>query len=263
MTCKNCGAKLAAGEAFCGKCGAPVTPERPSREEIRARVQGGGRQSAPARGRAPAARAAGPISLDKSKLFILIAAILGLLQIVYLFVKSIFISISYGEMTASEGASIYTVLKEGEAGFLGVLLLLFCLALVASIAVPVLLRRQPRPLATIVVAGLTLLGGDPFEEENQEALLGLLEQIRERYGNSRTIWAYTGYVYERDLVPGGRKHTDATDRILAALDVLVDGPFILEQKNLMLQFRGSANQRILDMPSTLERGEAVLAEGYR
>ena len=113
------------------------------------------------------------------------------------------------------------------------------------------------------VAGLTLLGGDPFEEENQEALTGLLEQIRERYGRTRTIWAYTGYVYERDLVPGGRKHTDATDRILADLDVLVDGPFILEQKNLMLQFRGSANQRILDMPSTLERGEAVLAEGYR
>ena len=157
MTCKNCGAKVAANVAFCGKCGAPVTPERPSREEIRARVQGGGRQSAPVRGGAPAARAAGPISLDKSKLFVLIAAILGLLQIVYLFVKSIFISISYGEMTASEGASIYTVLKEGEAGFLGVLLLLFCLALVASIAVPVLLRRQPRPLATIVVAGLTLL----------------------------------------------------------------------------------------------------------
>ena len=65
------------------------------------------------------------------------------------------------------------------------------------------------------VSGLTLLGGDPFEEENQEALVLLLEAVRERYGQGKTVWAYTGYVYEQDLVPGGRKHTDCTDRMLA------------------------------------------------
>ena len=123
------------------------------------------------------------------------------------------------------------------------------------------------------VAGLTLLGGDPFEEENQEVLVSLLEAVRERYGRKKSIWAYTGYVYEKDLVPGGSKYIDSpgshgmgspcTDRMLACLDVLVDGPFILSQKNLMLQFRGSENQRILDMPRTLETGMPVPAEGYR
>ena len=110
------------------------------------------------------------------------------------------------------------------------------------------------------VSGLTLLGGDPFEEENQEVLVSLLEQVRERYGRSKNIWAYTGYVYEKDLVPGGSKYTDVTDRLLACLDVLVDGPFILAQKNIMLQFRGSSNQRLLDMPRTLESGEPVIIE---
>ena len=110
------------------------------------------------------------------------------------------------------------------------------------------------------VSGLTLLGGDPFEEENQEVLISLLEQVRERYGRSKNIWAYTGYIYDRDLVPGGSKYTDVTDRMLACLDVLVDGPFILAQKNIMLQFRGSSNQRLLDMPHTLESGRPVIIE---
>lgn len=114
------------------------------------------------------------------------------------------------------------------------------------------------------VAGLTLLGGDPFEEENQEVLVKLLEAVRERYGRKKTIWAYTGYVWDRDLVPGGRKYLpgSVTDRMLSCLDVLVDGPFILSQKNIMLQFRGSSNQRILDMPGSLAQGGAVPAEGF-
>lgn len=113
------------------------------------------------------------------------------------------------------------------------------------------------------VSGLTLLGGDPFEEENQEALLPLLEQIAQRYGGKKSIWAYTGYIFDRDLVPGGRKHTAVTDRMLACLDVLVDGPFILAQKNIMLAFRGSSNQRILDMRRTLEEKAPVWVEEYR
>lgn len=113
------------------------------------------------------------------------------------------------------------------------------------------------------VSGLTLLGGDPFEEENQEALLPLLEQIAQRYGGKKSIWAYTGYIFDRDLVPGGRKHTAVTDRMLACLDVLVDGPFILAKKNIMLAFRGSSNQRILDMRRTLEEKAPVWVEEYR
>ncbi len=113
------------------------------------------------------------------------------------------------------------------------------------------------------VAGLTLLGGDPFEEENQEALASLLEQVRERYGTKKDIWAYTGYVWDQDLVPGGRRYTDVTDRMLACIDVLVDGPFVLAKKNIMLHFRGSSNQRVLDMPRSLACGEAVWKEQYR
>ena len=113
------------------------------------------------------------------------------------------------------------------------------------------------------VSGLTLLGGDPFEEENQEALLPLLEQIAQRYGGKKSIWAYTGYIFDRDLIPGGGKHTVVTDRMLSCLDVLVDGPFILAKKNIMLAFRGSSNQRILDMRRTLEEKVPVWVEEYR
>ena len=113
------------------------------------------------------------------------------------------------------------------------------------------------------VSGLTILGGDPFEEENQPPLAGLLEKVRARYQDRKSIWAYTGYIYERDLREGGRKFTDAALRMLRCLDVLVDGPFIQEKKDLSLQFRGSANQRILDMPKTLAAGKGVLATMYK
>ena len=166
MTCSNCGARISDNSAFCGKCGAPVTrsqpgpaaPARPSREEIRARVQGGGQQTAPARGRAPAAGASGPMALDKSKLFCLIAALLGLLQIVYLFLNTFFFNFDLGgELSASQGFSVFAALKEGNAGFMGVLLLLLCLGVLASIAVPILLRRRQMPVVTAIAAGLTLL----------------------------------------------------------------------------------------------------------
>ena len=89
-----------------------------------------------------------------------------------------------------------------------------------------------------------MLGGEPFEPENQAVLAPFLEKVHEIYPN-KNIWCYTGYVYEQDLLKGGRKHTEFTDRMLACIDVLVDGPFILEKRNLMLEFRGSENQRIL------------------
>ncbi len=107
------------------------------------------------------------------------------------------------------------------------------------------------------IKGLTLLGGEPFEPENQTALLPFVTKVRELYPN-KDIWAFTGYVYDADLIEGGKKHCEATDVLLSMIDVLVDGPFIAEQKNLMLKFRGSENQRIIDMQKTRESGEIVL-----
>ena len=107
------------------------------------------------------------------------------------------------------------------------------------------------------VKGLTLLGGEPFEPENQEALVPFVRKVREQYPN-KDIWAFTGYVYDVDLIEGGRKYTEVTNKLLSMIDVLVDGPFIAEQRDLMLKFRGSRNQRVLDMKATLESGAIVL-----
>ena len=107
------------------------------------------------------------------------------------------------------------------------------------------------------IQGLTLLGGEPFEEENQRALLPFVKKVRERYPN-KNIWAYSGYVYDKDLIPGGRKYCEATDELLSLIDVLVDGPFISEQHDITLKFRGSKNQRVIDMPQTLKQQEIVL-----
>ena len=108
------------------------------------------------------------------------------------------------------------------------------------------------------VAGLTLLGGDPFEEENQEGLIEFMRRFKSECPG-KDVWAFTGYLYE-DLLDGGKKHTQYTDELLSYVDILVDGPFILAQKNLMLKFRGSENQRIIDMNRTRETGEVVLSE---
>ena len=112
-------------------------------------------------------------------------------------------------------------------------------------------------LNSTYIKGLTLLGGEPFEPENQIDLLPFVKKVREQYP-TKDIWAFTGYVYDTDLVKGGRKHCEATDELLSMIDVLVDGPFIAEQRNLMLKFRGSENQRVIDMKKTLEEGKIVL-----
>ena len=101
-------------------------------------------------------------------------------------------------------------------------------------------------LAPEYIAGFSLLGGEPFEEENQEVLAPFLEKIKKAYP-TKNIWCWTGYIYDKDLQKGQRKHTQFTDLMLSCIDVLVDGPFIEEKKNLMLEFRGSENQRILKL----------------
>ena len=106
--------------------------------------------------------------------------------------------------------------------------------------------------------GLTILGGEPFEPSNQEGLIGLIKNVKKSYPD-KDIWMFTGFTYDKDLVSGGRKYTNVTDEILDNIDVLVDGRFILEKKNISLRFRGSENQRIIDMKKTREEGKVVLS----
>ncbi len=109
------------------------------------------------------------------------------------------------------------------------------------------------------VDGLTVLGGEPMEPANQQVLANFLEQVRDRFPN-KGIWMYTGDVYEDLIDPRSPRHTDATDRVLACLDVLVDGPFEQENKDITLRFRGSSNQRLIDVPKTRAAGTVVLWE---
>ncbi len=104
--------------------------------------------------------------------------------------------------------------------------------------------RLLKALEPSYIQGFTLLGGEPFEPENQVELVKLLHKIRETYPQ-KDIWCYTGFVWDKDLVEGGRAYTEVTDEMLSYIDVLVDGPFIEEQKDLTLKFRGSRNQRLL------------------
>jgi anaerobic ribonucleoside-triphosphate reductase activating protein len=97
------------------------------------------------------------------------------------------------------------------------------------------------------IAGLTLLGGEPMEPANQRALLPFLRRVRAKFGAAKNIWCYTGCVLESDLQAESRWRTEATDEILSLIDVLVDGPFIESQKDITLRFRGSSNQRILNL----------------
>lgn len=107
------------------------------------------------------------------------------------------------------------------------------------------------------IQGLTLLGGDPFEISNQEALAPFLKRVRKELPN-KDIWCYTGYVLDQDLLDGGRRHTPWTNDMLSAIDVLVDGPFVQDLKDLTLKFRGSSNQRLIDLPASLNAQEVIL-----
>ncbi len=109
-------------------------------------------------------------------------------------------------------------------------------------------------LAPAHVKGLTLLGGEPFEPQNQGAIVDLLRQVRAKYPE-KSIWAFSGYLFDRDITSG---RLGDTAEYLRYLDVLVDGPFIEAKKNLSLRFRGSENQRLIDVPASLEQGEVVL-----
>ncbi|MCC8126888.1 MAG: anaerobic ribonucleoside-triphosphate reductase activating protein [Clostridiales bacterium] len=118
-----------------------------------------------------------------------------------------------------------------------------------------------RYLEPSYIEGITLLGGEPMEPENQEGLLPLVRRIREKYPE-KSIWCFTGYDFERDIL--GRMWTSPVTRELVPLfDVMVDGNFIEEKKNLSLRFRGSENQRILNVKASLAQGKAVWQEEFR
>lgn len=101
-------------------------------------------------------------------------------------------------------------------------------------------------MAPFYVKGLTVLGGEPFEPENQKDVAELISAVKKLYPE-KDIWCYSGYLYDVDMVKGGKVYTEYTDTILSQTDVLVDGEFVLELKNLILKFRGSSNQRLIDV----------------
>ena len=109
------------------------------------------------------------------------------------------------------------------------------------------------------INGLTLLGGDPFEPESQRVLLPFLRRVKEACPD-KDIWAYTGYTWEQLISGTHRVSLPETKELLSQIDTLVDGPFILAQKNIRLRFRGSENQRIIDVKRSLEAGQVVLWE---
>ncbi len=111
-------------------------------------------------------------------------------------------------------------------------------------------------LSPAYIDGLTLLGGEPFEPENQRALLPFLKEVRARFPQ-KNIWCYTGYTLESDLLSESRARCECTAEMLSLLDVLVDGEFVEERKDISLPFRGSSNQRLLDVKKTLATGEAI------
>ena len=112
------------------------------------------------------------------------------------------------------------------------------------------------------IKGITLLGGEPFEPQNQPAIVDLLRQIKQQYPN-KSIWAFSGYLFDKDILAGKLGDWEVTREYLSYLDVLVDGPFIEEKKDLSLRFRGSSNQRIIDVPASLKQDTIVQWEDWQ
>lgn len=109
------------------------------------------------------------------------------------------------------------------------------------------------------ISGLTLLGGEPMEPKNQEALLPFVKRVKEKYPN-KNIWVFSGFTYEELKDKNAYPNTEYTDEFLSLIDILVDGRFQIALKDISLKFRGSSNQRIIDMKKTLEKGEVVIWE---
>lgn len=119
-----------------------------------------------------------------------------------------------------------------------------------------------RLLSPDYIVGLTLLGGEPLEPANQEGLLPLIQKVRQRFPH-KSVWCFTGYDFEKDVMEKMFPSSEVTRKLIPLLDVLVDGRFMEEKKNLRLKFRGSENQRILDVGRSLSQQRAVWCEEFR
>lgn len=117
-------------------------------------------------------------------------------------------------------------------------------------------------LAPAHIKGLTLLGGEPFEPQNQPDIVKLLRQVKGKYPE-KSIWAFSGYLFDKDILAGRLGPWEITKEYLSYLDVLVDGPFVETKKNLSLRFRGSENQRLIDVPASLCKGEIILWQDWQ
>lgn len=117
-------------------------------------------------------------------------------------------------------------------------------------------------LSPSYIQGLTLLGGEPFDPQNQPAIVQLLRQVKKAYPD-KSIWAFSGYLFDKEILAKRLGPWEITSEYLSYLDVLVDGRFVQAKKDLSLRFRGSTNQRIIDVPASLKKGEVVLWEDWQ
>lgn len=120
-------------------------------------------------------------------------------------------------------------------------------------------ERILKEVGSDYIAGLSLLGGEPFEPQNQEALMPFVRKVKELYPN-KSIWCYTGFILneKKGILQEKQKNTSVTKELIASIDVLVDGPYVEELKDIRLKFRGSSNQRVIDVKKTLEAKKIVL-----
>ncbi len=117
-----------------------------------------------------------------------------------------------------------------------------------------------KSVAPSYIEGFSLLGGEPFEPENQEALADFLEELKTKYPE-KTVWCYTGFNFDKQLLKGAVGNLDTVKKMLSNIDVLVDGKFVEELKSPDLLFRGSSNQRIIDVKKSLSQGETIWLDG--
>ncbi len=108
------------------------------------------------------------------------------------------------------------------------------------------------------IAGLTLLGGEPMEPSNQEALLPFIKRVKKIYPN-KNIWCYTGYLFDEELLKPSRAFTKYTRELLSLIDIMVDGEFEIAKKDITLRFKGSSNQRVIDVQKSLKKNAVVLS----
>ncbi len=130
---------------------------------------------------------------------------------------------------------------------------------------PYTLKTQEEILAALApgyIRGISLLGGEPFEDGNRPVVRALLEEVRKRYPD-KDVWCYTGYTFDEDFPKWMEEGREDVLPLLKLIDVLVDGEFVAALKNLKIPFRGSENQRIIDVPASLASGSTVLVERYR